>query len=100
MSDLLYQRKVWTTREGVTMALKEMTPDHRRNLLRYFERRAAAMKDSEEWKIALGPIEPPEEYFDHMFSATPQEWLSQLPLYKALRKLVCKDAMTHWMGEQ
>ena len=79
-------------------ALDAMTPQHRRNLLRWLERHADKLKDSAEWSWVMGP-QPSgdmasadfEAAFDEMLRQGPREWLHETPFVKRLVRMIESD---------
>ncbi len=95
----LYQDKVWTSREGVTLRLKEMAPSHRANLLRWIERNAGKLRRAElnsmyqfsmfvNGEMALDAIDSEISYLERI---SPEQYLDGLPLVAKLRRKVAKD---------
>lgn len=99
MRNDLYQDERWTTRDGKTLALEDMTPEHRRNLLAMLRRRADSYKLSAQMSLAYG-MQPSGDAACDAFDAmcdeigrTPAaQWLEELPLVERLRELVGADA--------
>jgi hypothetical protein len=95
----LYQAEVWTTKDGREIALGDMTPEHRRNLLAWIRRRAEQLKWSAELRICAGPgpsgdaaSDCFDAIFDEMLRTPAAEWIEEQPLVARLRELVDADA--------
>lgn len=97
----LYQDKVWTQSNGVTMKLKKMGPSHRANLLRWIERNGAKLLQAElnaathfgmflQGDMAIDAI---DAEIAHLEDESPASYVDGLPLVIKLRKLVAKDAV-------
>lgn len=74
--DLLFQDAFWTSRDGTTRALALLSPAHRRSLLAWLERHAAALADR---------IDPLRQRVD---AHDPQQWLHGTPLVIRLQSLL------------
>lgn len=92
----LYQKEVWTTRDGRTMRLEEMTRGHRENLLAYLERNIESIRFrlGWYWAVELGLHEGGDAAHDALEreaafvdNAPAAELLESLPLVKRLRWL-------------
>jgi hypothetical protein len=94
----LMQDQTWTTQDGETLKLEDMTPSHRRNLLAFLERRARRLLDRYIWNLCSGP-EPIGDaavaLFESMLEAIevrdPIEWLNETVFVKRLRQLIAED---------
>jgi len=95
----LMQDQMWTTREGVTLRLEDMTPDHRRNTLCWLRRHAAGLKFHYELSIIMSPMQPSGDMACDAFDAGLREleeepdaqWLNTTPLVLRLTGLVAAD---------
>jgi hypothetical protein len=91
---LLGQTEVWEPKDRPPVLVETMTPTHVRNLLRWFEGRAPALKERLAWSYAAGP-QPSGDVACDMFQAeldqlertAPETWLESRPLIKKLREL-------------
>lgn len=98
MRNDLYQDEVWITKDGHTLRLVDMTPEHRQNLLAWIRRNSSRLKLSAELSLCTGP-EPSgdaaSDCFDSMFDEvlrTPAaQWIEEQPLVVRLRELVAAD---------
>lgn len=98
--DVLHQDREWIDRDGIRWRLEDMTVSHRRNLLGWLRRRAAALEFRDALLLLGGPFAPRgdmasmacddflDERADH-----PGAWLETLPLVKRLAELVSADVM-------
>jgi len=94
----LYQDRVWTTKDGETLRLEDMTPNHRRRTLCYLRLHARAVKFNYELDLILGP-QPVGEMACDMFDAglreleeqPAMEWLNETPLVTRLAQMVAGD---------
>lgn len=95
--DLLQQDEWWRPQEGPPVRIENMTRSHRRNLIRWLERRATQLHLRDGLRFALiagSPIGPGGDMacdaFDAMVheeqSKDPLDWLNDTPLMKKLRK--------------
>lgn len=90
------QNKAWTTQRGETLALEDMTREHRRNLLAYLRRRIDQIRHELLWYWALevhghegGELahEALECELEFVTRASDDELFDSLPLIKRLRSL-------------
>lgn len=103
MTRNLMQSESWTTRVNDTIALVDMSPGHRTNLLRMLERNAERIKDTYMFSILIAqwPDQDTvaamfvEADFDDMVDADPIEWLHGLPLVKKLIELGAESGVDH-----
>lgn len=79
--DLLFQGRIWTSSSGTTKRLDELTPTHRRNLLRWLERQ------SDDLRARVAAEQPPGagEW------RTAEPWVAGTPLYRRLQQLVERE---------
>lgn len=90
----LRQTERWTTKDGRVLALEDMTPDHRTNLVAMYHRQANTLKwahDSDSISLVYSmDIEPSNgilDELDHWIDEDPHVWLDRQPLIKRLREL-------------
>lgn len=91
----LWDDKEWTTRDGDTIALEDMTDSHRRNLISWLRRNAGVLKHAEEMAFVSGPMPSAETEAWSMvmggvqewLNEDPQEWLEETPLMIRLLEL-------------
>lgn len=88
--------ETWTTREGEVIALEDLEPSHRRNILRWTARRIERVREVEGWRWAIqvalhdggdmahDAIESEAAFVDE---SSPVEFFNSLPLVKALKAL-------------
>lgn len=95
--DLLDQDKVWQTKTGEVVRLKDMTPSHRENTLRLLLRGAQSYKVSYEFRLlSWAPsgdmaCDDWDAIVDELSAKDSVVWLSEFPLVQKLQKLVAKD---------
>lgn len=90
----LQQDVIWTAADGVTLHLEEMTPEHRRRLLKWLERHAESLKTQYLWHF-FGVTGPSGEAAQDAFESAMDElerqpaldWLNEQPLVKRLRAI-------------
>ena len=90
----LRKTDTWATKDGRTLALENIEPSHRANLLAFLQRRAAFAKQGVEAEYVYGhephgemALEDFHSELDHIAWQSPEEWLSDQPLYKRLVSL-------------
>lgn len=87
--------ETWTTRDGRVIPIRQLTPSHLNNLMRYLVRNVKGAKDQYElWVIdqdsgPLGPsgdmaMDASDQSFDALLEKSNLEWLSETPLWRAL----------------
>lgn len=84
---LMGQKVWWRSRDGKTLLLKDMHPEHARNLLRMLERNAYDIHNGY-LGIFLGA---PDDVQEQAYAEDPGEWLRGTKFYRALRKKIRKD---------
>jgi hypothetical protein len=84
---LMGQRVWWRSRDGKTLLLKDMHPEHARNLLRMLERNAYDIHNG-----YLGIfLSAPDDVQEQAYAEDPGEWLRGTKFYRALRRKIRKD---------
>lgn len=89
----LYQDRTWTSKDGETRLITEMTEAHLRNTLRLIERVGPALLERAIMEYIWGP-QPSGEWaqecfgqeFDALLDATPGEYVDELPSVVAMRR--------------
>lgn len=91
--------ETWTTGDGETIALEDMEPRHRRNVLAWLEKRAEALKLADDLSLCsvVGPSgDAASDMFEmsvgQQFEMSAAEWLEEQPLVIALRDLESEAA--------
>ena len=93
--DMLDQDQWWRTRDGATMRLEDMEPEHRANLIKLLRRRAVSYHDAAAFRLACwADGEHGDAAHDALESAMreaeqerPTRWLEEQPLMRRLRQL-------------
>lgn len=94
------QESNWKTREGETLALKEMASSHRENLIRWLERRAKGIHKAAILCMSLdldlhdgGDMahDSIEEDLNTLYDVDPIEFLRDLPLMRKLVQLQAQE---------
>jgi len=85
----------WETKEGGTLALEDMAPSHRRNVIAWLHRHARQLQLAEGMAFCSGALPNPDSAawdmviggIHEQFGMDATEWLEDTPLMRRLREL-------------
>jgi hypothetical protein len=97
---MLYQDSIWTTRDGRTLRLEDLTAEHRGNLMAWLVRNARRFSVQFPFHVPFPNFqgEMAQDMAEHEFFAEwdfafrdPEEWIKSTPLYQKLEELSNQD---------